>query len=150
MNMKTVTFPIQNSTQFPFIQEESFLYEFFLSVYNSPGGLQRVLQQDWVPDWEGWSDADTELSTASCLKQKQKTAAEIVVQFARISMTNVHARYLTDKTRRQQLENVNLHVGKGEAYGASNACLADSLLQLLLFEEVINCPVYENFDSVKE
>jgi len=40
-----------------------------------------------------------------------------------------------------------LHVGKGEVHGASNSCLADALLQLLLWHGVVSKPFFENTRS---
>ena len=43
-----------------------------------------------------------------------------------------------------------LHVGKGEAHGASNSCLADSLLQLLMWHDVISTPAFESARAEKQ
>ena len=43
-----------------------------------------------------------------------------------------------------------LHLGNGEAHGASNSCLADSLLQLLIWHNVIFKPVFDNSNVEKK
>ena len=126
------------------------LFALLMSVYESPGELSRVLRQDWVSAWEGWAEADGQFASALDAQDEHKIAEEVVVRFARISMANVDERFISDPDRIHQLENEMLHVGRGEAYGANNACLADSLLQLLMRENVINCPVFDTMSSEKQ
>ena len=49
---------------------------------------------------------------------------------------------MSDKDMQRQLLCRHLHIGKGEQFGRNNACLADSLLQLLMREHVIDTPVF--------
>jgi len=121
-----------------------------MSVYESPGELSRVLRQDWVSDWEGWAEANRQFDSALRANDENRIAEELVVRFARISMANVYERFISDPDRVRQLQSENLHVGKGEAYGANNACLADSMLQLLMRHNVINCPVFDTVSSEKQ
>ena len=44
------TYPLHS--EYPFIPE--LLFALLMSVYQSPGELSRVLQQDWINDWNGW------------------------------------------------------------------------------------------------
>ena len=126
------------------------LFALLMSVYDSPGELSRVLRQDWVSDWEGWAEADRQFDSALRAEHEHKIAEELVVRFARISMANVHERFMSDPDRVRQFASENLHVGKGEAYGANNACLADSLLQLLMRHNVISCPEFDTVSSEKQ
>ena len=126
------------------------LFALLMSVYDSPGELSRVLRQDWVSGWEGWAEADRRFDRALCAEDENKIAEELVVRFARVSMANVHERFISDSDRVRQLASENLHVGKGEAYGANNACLADSLLQLLMRHDVVNCPVFDTVSAEKQ
>ena len=50
----------------------------------------------------------------------------------------------------RQLVGETLHLGKGDAYGANNSCLADYLLQLLMRQDVISCRVFDSVSSEKQ
>ena len=63
---------------------------------------------------------------------------------------NVHETFISDAGRVRQLESENFHVGKGEAHGANNACLADSLLQLLVHHRAITSPAFASGTSDKQ
>ena len=52
------TYPLH--CEYPFIPE--LLFALFMSVYQSPGELSRVLQQDWINDWNGWKEAQTHVT----------------------------------------------------------------------------------------
>ena len=53
-------------------------------------------------------------------------------------------------TRQRLLVGEGLHKGNGEAHGPNNACLADSLLQLPMRENVINCHAFASDLSEKQ
>ena len=73
-------------SEFLFIPE--LLFALLMSVYQSPGELSRVLQQDWINDWDGWEEA-RKLCDVQDDDAKHKIAEEFVVRFARIRMNNV-------------------------------------------------------------
>ena len=41
-----------------------FLFCFLMSLYQSPGELQRVLTQSWVSAWDGWTEASAMIEHA--------------------------------------------------------------------------------------
>ena len=51
---------------------------------------------------------------------------------------------MSDIDMQRKLVCEHLHIGKSEQFGINNACLADSLLQLLMQEHVIDTPVFDN------
>ena len=48
------------------------------------------------------------------------------------------------------LSGEGLYAGKGEAHGASNSCLADYLLQLLMWHDVISRPAFDSACAEKK
>ena len=48
------------------------LFALLTSVYESPGELSRVLRQDWVSDWEGWAEANSQFDVALCANDETK------------------------------------------------------------------------------
>ena len=121
-----------------------------MSVYNCPGELRRVLTQNWVNGWDGWTEASAMIESASSSNAENQIAEEFVVRFSRISMDDVDVRFISDQERQRVLLLDGLHVGKGEAHGASNSCLADYVLQLLLLHDVISTPAFESARAEKQ
>ena len=54
---------------------------------------------------------------------------------------------MSDQDMQRELLCGNLHIGNGEQFGRHNACLLDSLLQLLVREHVIDTPVVDSAAS---
>ena len=117
------------------------MFALLLSVYQSAGELRRILRQEWVRGWDGWDEVVVRCDNASSVEEKHNIAEECLIRIARISMDNVHERFMSDIDMQRQLLCGNLHIGKSEQFGRNNACLADSLLQLLMQEHVIDTPV---------
>ena len=108
------------------------VFALLLSVYQSAGELRRILRQEWVRGWDGWDEVVIRCDRASSVEEKHTIAEECLIRLARISMDNVHERFMSDIDMQRQLLCGNLHIGKSEQLGRNNACLADSLLQLLM------------------
>ena len=66
-------------------------------------------------------------------------AEDCVIRFARISIDNVRITYQSDAERKSELLLRGLRLGQGERW-SSNACLANSLLQLLLCHHILTVP----------
>ena len=102
--------------------------------------LRRLLSDGWVSDWAGWAEADSAIREA--VGNGDDVAAEDCMRrFTKISLDNGVVRYQSDHQRRQQLSADGLRVGEGCVW-QSNACLADSLLQLLCHHEVLTVPQF--------
>ena len=84
---------------------------------------------------------------ASVVEEQHTNAEECLIGIARISMDNVHERFVSDQDMQRKLLCGHLHIGKGEQHGRNNACLADYLLQLLMREHVIDTPVFDSAAS---
>ena len=109
------------------------MFGLLMSVYPCPGELRRVLAQDWVSMWVGWTEASAMIASAPDSQVENHIAEECVVWFSLISVDNVHERFMSDQARQRMLLGEGLHLGKGGAHGTSNSCLADFLLQLLIW-----------------
>ena len=112
--------------------------------------LRRILRQEWVRGWDGWDEVVVRCDNASSVEEKHNITEECLIRLARISMDNVHERFMSDIDMQRQLPCGNLHIGKSEQFGRNNACLADSLLQLLMQERVIDTPVFDNAAAEKK
>ena len=121
-----------------------------MSVYPCPGELRRVFAQDWVRTWAGWTEASAMIASASDSQDENQIAEDVVVRFSRINVDNVHERFMSDQDRQLMLLDEGLHLGKGEAHGASNSCLADSLLQLLIWHNVISKALFDSSSAEKK
>ena len=60
----------------PFIPD--LLFALLMSVYQTPTEPTRVLQQDWVKDWDGWEEARRLLDTKDD-DAKHKIAEEFIM-----------------------------------------------------------------------
>lgn len=61
-------------------------------------------------------------------------------------MAHMDIPYQPDQVRRSTLS-VFCRVGQAEVYGETNSCLADSLLQVLMWHDVLTLPVFASEHS---
>ena len=133
---------MQDVDQTDFRYIHPLLFALFLSMLPGPGELRRVLTQSWVGEWAGWTESYTLLDNAVSSQEENGLAEEYVVRFARICADNVELLFDIDQERRRSLAREGLRVGTGDAHGANNACLADCLLQVLMWHDVNVKPVF--------
>lgn len=87
------------------------------------------------------------IESASISHEENQITESFVVRSSRISMGSVDVRFTSDQDWQCMLLGEGLHVGKGEAHGTSNSCLADSLLQLPLWHDVISKPFFDSANA---
>ena len=126
------------------------VFGLLMSMYPCPGELRRVLAQDWVRMWAGWIESSAMIASASDAQEENQIAEDVVVRSSRISIDNVHERFMSDQDRQVMLLDEGLILGKGEAHGASNSRLSDSLLQLLIWHNVISKPLFDSSNAEKK
>jgi hypothetical protein len=101
-----------------------------LSYSADSSRLQHILDEDWVRAWDGWLDCTIALQYADDDASQEEICHEFVQRFSRIVLSNIDIRGKTDRERREELSRAGQRLGQGLVY-SSNACLIDSLLQLL-------------------
>ena len=107
------------------------VYEALQQHYRDPRQLSRVLWGDWVRLWEGWEDVARDLEDAEDDEYFQAEAIRSCVErFCKIALDNVVIEAKSDSQRQHELRACGKTIGRGLVY-STNACLADSLLQLL-------------------
>ena len=92
---------------------------------------QRVLSADWVETWDGWQEARGYLSEATGIGQlRDAYLRQFVTRFLNLAINNIAFTARTDSERKDQIVQSGKAIGSGLVFN-SNACLADSLLQLM-------------------
>ena len=82
-------------SEFEFIKSD-LVFALLLSVYQSAGELRIILRQEWVRGWDGWDEVVIRCDSASSVEEQHKIAEECIIIIARISMNNVHERFMSD------------------------------------------------------
>ena len=95
-----------------FIDICSLVFGLRMSVHPCPGELRRVLAQDWVRMWVGWTESSAMSASASDCQDENQIAEDVVVRFSRISIDNVHERFMSDQHTQLMLLDEGLHLGK--------------------------------------
>ena len=73
------------------------MFALLLAVYQTAGELRRILRQEWVRGWDGWDEVVVRCDNASSVEEKHRIAEEFLIRIARISMDNVHERFMSDQ-----------------------------------------------------
>ena len=116
------------SDEFAFVPE--LVLAILLSLLPNVVNLRRILRQDWIEEWRGWSTTRTMLQDCEEDRHSESVALECVQDFARISLQSVEVRCKIDAQRKRELEARGKILGVGLVHG-NNECCADSMLQLL-------------------
>ena len=113
------------------------VFAIMLSVFAKVEDLWPLLEVPWVRDWDGWKEATMVLSsitddgteTTDCVE-------EYVSRFCQLVQNNKDVPLTTDSARRDQLLTQGKRIGVGLVHG-NNDCCADSLLQCLAFQGLV-------------
>ena len=93
--------------------------------------LRRTYRQDWVASWDGWKEATSKLQqVGEDADASARIVQDCLQRFSTISLNKIVFTAKSDAERILELRRTGRRVGKGLVYN-ENACLADSLLQLL-------------------
>ena len=106
------------------------IFAMMLSLVTDKSRLWRMLSQDWVAEWRGWSRCRAVLENCYDDKDAEEVALTCIQDFGRISLQNVNIQTKSDAARKAELESQGKRIGLGLVHG-NNECCADSLLQLL-------------------
>ena len=78
------------------------VYGFILSLYPDARQRLRLLSQDWVAEWQVWSDVARDLQIAS-MPNDDCIAGLCVIRVTRIVVGTVSVNYQSDAERKQAL-----------------------------------------------
>jgi hypothetical protein len=130
--------------EFAFVPE--LVLALLLSLFPNVAGLQRILRQDWITEWRGWSTSRAMLQNSADDRYSESVALERVQDVARISLQNVEVRCKSDAERRRELEAQGKIVELGLVHN-NNECCADSLLQLLAQSSFVSAHLFHDVSA---
>ena len=102
-----------------------------MKVYKDVGSLRRTVLSDWSTTWDGWQEAGHFLHLVDAdVSAQADVIHDCIKRFCSIALANVTPQAKSDCARRNELHASGKVIGEGLVFD-ENACLADSLLQLL-------------------
>jgi len=90
-----------------------------------------LLEQNWVPEWDGWMEL--------AVLPSEKKCVELVQRFLTVALANEQDRAQSNERRLQELEVHGWKLIQASPHGVNN-CLIDSLLLGLLSLKILQLP----------
>ena len=130
-----------SSTMYTLLGECQFVPDvaiaWFVTFFPDGKILQRLLSQTWVSTWQGWEDFNKREITDGNNFNEEIWVDDLLQKFLKISLEDVIINFVTDDKRKKELCNSrDMEMQVGDSFGMN--CLADSLLQCLLFHNMID------------
>lgn len=93
--------------------------------------VKMLLEQNWVPEWDGWMEL--------AVLPSEKKCVELVQRFLTVALANEQDRAQSNERRLQELEVHGWKLTQASPHGVNN-CLIDSLLLGLLSLKILQLP----------
>ena len=93
--------------------------------------VKMLLEQNWVPEWDGWMEL--------AVLPSEKKCVELVQRFLTVALANEQDRAQSNERRLQELEVHGWKLIQASPHGVNN-CLIDSLLLGLLSLKILQLP----------